>query len=58
MPFQERIKNPDDLPVQLNVTVPFRYREHLRKQAKSRRKSMTYVVREALYEKHPLEDAR
>lgn len=41
------------LPVQLNVTVPYSYREHLQKLAQRRHTSLAELVRLALREAYP-----
>ena len=43
-----RVKDPKLLPVQLNVPVPWEYREHLIRVAQERQISLAQLVREAL----------
>lgn len=45
-----RITDPTQLPVQLNVQVPFEFREHLIEVARKRRISLSELVRSTLQE--------
>lgn len=50
----ERITDPNKVPVQLNITVPFEFREHLHKLAEERHTSLTQMCREALMTMYPI----
>lgn len=43
-----RVKDPKQLPVQLNVPVPWEYREHLIRVAQDRQISLAQLVRDSL----------
>lgn len=51
-------KEPEDLTVQLNILVPWRYREQLRRQAAEEGKSFSSFVRGALMKKVPMDKKR
>lgn len=52
-PRRQRITEPDELPVQLNIKVPYWFREHLTKQAASLDVSLNRLCVDALQKAHP-----
>ena len=48
MTYKSSTKDPRQLPVQLNVTLPWAFREYLRKQADTQKTSLNRIAVEAL----------
>lgn len=53
MAFKQSSPDPRMVPVQINVTVPWHYREHLREKAKELGISNQEMLRKALFKSHP-----
>lgn len=49
----EKVTDTNQLPVQLNLTVPFEYREHLSRVAATRGTSVASLIRDLLLERYP-----
>lgn len=52
-PSRKRITEPDELPVQLNIKVPYWFREHLTKRAAALDVSLNRLCVDALQKAHP-----
>lgn len=50
----EKITDPTQVKVQLNIPVTWEFREHLTKIAADRHVSMSALIREALQRQHPM----
>lgn len=46
---------PEKVPVQLNVQIPYEFREHLSAISDARRIPMAQLIRDALYKEYPLD---
>ena len=51
MTYQSRATDPTKLPVQMNIKIPWDFREFLRLEAHQRKVSLNELVREALNDK-------
>ena len=52
MTYKQKINDPRQLAVQLNVSMPWAFRQYLRQQAEEQRISLNKVALDALYAKH------